>query len=457
MKRLPALLAATICSLSLTGKADYEWRLVTDASTLAADDEVIIAALETDVAMKYYASGNNCGQASITKGTNDSNEKICTFAANAGVGEFTLVTGSASGTFSFDNAKGNGTGSYLYAAGGTGKNNYLKAKTAQDGTSSWTITISSTGAATIICADTSVARNRMFYNSTSSLFSCYASGQQDICLYRKTEVVAPNNAPVATGTGSATTSVGVAATVELSTLFTDADGDALTYTADAGTVSGSTLSYTPASTGTTTITVTATDPSGASANTTVTITAVAGNVAPVISVPQNSYTTPVGGSDITFTVTATGSPAPTVTASCTEGAYFLFEGGVFLFEPDTAGTYHFVFTATNSEGSDSATVTVTVKVVVPALTISNVADTTASASWTACDDVSTYTLQLASDDQFSEASPGGENVTLFSNPATSVTAPDGWTYDLSNSSGSYLQLLATDKSVVSPAVSTKGL
>ena len=271
------------------------------------------------------------------------------------------------------------------------------------------------------------------------------------------EYTPKNKAPEATGTGSATTSVGVAATVNVSTFFNDPDGDTLTYTTDVGTISGSTLIYTPGVVGETTITVTATDPSGASATTTVVIEAIAGNVAPEVSVPQNSYSTTVGGSDITFTVTATGSPAPTITASCTEGAYFVFEDGDFLFEPDTAGTYHFVFTATNSEGSDSKTVTVTVKVTVPELTISNVADTTASASWTTCDDVSTYMLQLASDNQFTTNVIGGANVTLFSNPATSVTAPEGWTYDLSNSSGNYLQLLATDKSVVSPAVSTKGM
>ncbi len=267
----------------------------------------------------------------------------------------------------------------------------------------------------------------------------------------------PNTAPVATGTGSATTSVGVAATVDVSTFFNDPDGDSLTYTTDAGTISGSTLSYTPSSTGTTTITVTATDPSGASANTTVTITAIAGNVAPVISVPQNSYSTPVGGSDINFTVTATGTPVPTITATCTEGAYFVFEDGEFLFEPDTAGTYHFVFTATNTEGSDSATVTVSVKVTVPELTISNVADTMADASWTACDDVSTYTLQLATDNQFKEDVAGGEDVTLFSNPATSVTAPDGWTYNVDSKSSAYLVLITDEEYIVSQAVSTKGM
>ena len=141
----------------------------------------------------------------------------------------------------------------------------------------------------------------------------------------------------------------------------------------------------------------------------------AGNTAPVLTVPETSYSITVGDPDVDFTVTATGTPAPTVTASCTEGAYFIFENNEFLFEPDTAGTYHFVFTATNSEGSDSKTVTVTVSaapVTVPTLTVTNVNATTADASWTACDGVSTYTLQLASDDQFTTGGSGaGETLT----------------------------------------------
>jgi hypothetical protein len=90
------------------------------------------------------------------------------------------------------------------------------------------------------------------------------------------------------------------------------------------------------------------------------VTTAAGDSAPSISVEQTSYAVTVGDPYVEFTVTASGAPAPTLTANCTEGAYFIFENNAFLFDPDTAGTYHFVFTAANSEGSDSVTVTVTV-------------------------------------------------------------------------------------------------
>ena len=143
------------------------------------------------------------------------------------------------------------------------------------------------------------------------------------------------------------------------------------------------------------------------------VTTAAGDSAPAISVEQTSYSVTVGAPDVDFTVTVTGSPAPTVTATCTEGAYFVFEENEFLFEPATVGTYHFVFTATNSEGSDSETVTIVVSaapITVPVLTVTNITDTTALATWTACDGVSSYTLQLSTNG-FTAASGASRSAT----------------------------------------------
>ncbi|MBP5786385.1 MAG: hypothetical protein J6Y19_00990, partial [Kiritimatiellae bacterium] len=87
--------------------------------------------------------------------------------------------------------------------------------------------------------------------------------------------------------------------------------------------------------------------------------------------------------------------------------FFIFENGEFLFDSPAVGTYHFVFTATNVAGSNTLTVTVTVSaapVTVPELTVSDVTDTTALATWTACDGVSAYTLQLSTNDFAAAAS-----------------------------------------------------
>lgn len=150
----------------------------------------------------------------------------------------------------------------------------------------------------------------------------------------------------------------------------------------------------------------------------------------------------------------TGSPKPTITADVGT-----VENSILTVSFAEPGDYTVTLTAENSEGSDTATLAVSVTtgpVTVPTLNLSNPTSEGFDASWDACTGVSSYTLQIATDDQFSAGSAGGE-VELFVNPASSVTAPEGWTYAIANSSGNYLQLTSTENSVVSPAVSTKGL
>ncbi len=84
-----------------------------------------------------------------------------------------------------------------------------------------------------------------------------------------------------------------------------------------------------------------------------------------------------------------------------------------------------------------------VPVTVPTLTVNEEGVTTTSApvSWTACDGVTSYTLQLASDAQFSTGG-SGDKTTLIENSATSTSAPAGWTYDIASASKSYLVLFS---------------
>ena len=172
-----------------------------------------------------------------------------------------------------------------------------------------------------------------------------------------------------------------------------------------------TFVFEPSAIGTYHFVFTATNSEGSDSKT---VTVTVAGAAPSISVPQTSYAVAVGDV-VNFTVNATGAPEPTVTATCTEGVDFVFENKAFRFTPAAVGTYHFVFTATNSEGSDSETVTIVVSpppVTVPELTVSDVTTTTALASWTACDGVSTYTLQLATND-FPAASGASRSLTTL--------------------------------------------
>ena len=159
---------------------------------------------------------------------------------------------------------------------------------------------------------------------------------------------------------------------------------------------------------------------------------------------------------MTYTFAAAGFPAPAYSLSTTVSpSLWEFENGLLTFQPEATGDYTFTCIASNSFGTATCTLDVTVSpapVTVPSLTVSDVTDTSALASWTACDGVSSYTLQLASDNQFTSGGSGG-TVTLFTNNATApASAPAGWTYTIANTSGSYLQLTDSGHSVVSEAV-----
>ncbi len=143
-----------------------------------------------------------------------------------------------------------------------------------------------------------------------------------------------------------------------------------------------------------------------------------------------------------------GFPIPTLSmvSSETEEATFDPSNGAFLFTPSSVGTYQFVFRAENTQGSAEATLTVNVTippVTVPTLAFdeAGITSTIVPVSWTACDDVTAYTLQLATDDAFTSGNQSTP-VTLVENSATNSTAPSGWTYNISSNSKSYLILFS---------------
>ena len=166
----------------VTPRQDFSaglWVLVTDASELAADDYIIIAAAEENFAMKSYESGNNCKQVAITKFGNNN----CFLTWTEEIGVFQLLANGSNYTIQDVNTK-----QYLYAAG-SGTSNQLKANNniATDENASkyvWTIAVDENGIATVKAI--SENRNWLRYNtnSGSDLFSCYGSGQQDIVLYK---------------------------------------------------------------------------------------------------------------------------------------------------------------------------------------------------------------------------------------------------------------------------------
>lgn len=158
--------------------ASTEWTLVTDASTLAVGDQIIIAASNYNYAISTTQNNNNRGQASISK---SSDKKTLATDPGEGVQIFTLQNGASSGTFGLYTGSG-----YIYAA--SSSNNYLRTSSTLNANASWTVTVTSAGVATITAQGTN-SRNKIRYN-TQGLFSCYSSGQQDVAIYKKTTTAA---------------------------------------------------------------------------------------------------------------------------------------------------------------------------------------------------------------------------------------------------------------------------
>ncbi len=169
----PATATCTITVNEYIETIDGEWELVTDASKLQAGMEIIIASVEVDG--KYYAmskasdNGNNRTAVESTISGDKLNPAV-------GTTVLTLID-AGNGTFALQA----GNGKYLYAASSSA--NLLKEKDEIDVNGQWTITIADNVAT--IKAEGSSNRNWIRYNSNSTIFSCYTSGQQDIALYAK--------------------------------------------------------------------------------------------------------------------------------------------------------------------------------------------------------------------------------------------------------------------------------
>lgn len=157
---------------SITEEGQEEaWTLVTDASTLAIGDEVVVTAANYNYAMSTEQRSNNRGSVEIAKSDN-------VITINDNVQTLTLEAGTQNGTFAFNTGSG-----YLYAA--SSESNHLKTQASIKANGSWSIEISNK-IATIKAQENS--RNWMRFNNSNDpkIFSCYASGQTDIALYKKT-------------------------------------------------------------------------------------------------------------------------------------------------------------------------------------------------------------------------------------------------------------------------------
>ena len=164
------------------------WKLVTDASTLAEGDVIVIVAADAAFALSTTQNSNNRGQQAITKNTNDN-----TITIDDKVQQLTLGAGTKKGTFSLSTGD-----EYLYAA--SSSRNYLRTQAKLDANASWTITIADKVAT--IKAQGTYTHNWVRYNSKDKVFSCYDSGQGDVQIYRKNDTRASQSISYSAETGS---------------------------------------------------------------------------------------------------------------------------------------------------------------------------------------------------------------------------------------------------------------
>ena len=164
--------SATFVNVGFFGK---EYQLVTSTDQLVAGRTYLIVNTAAGKALGKTQNGNNRSAAEVTI----ENNVISTLGDAC---ELTL--GGQTGAWTLYDATNNS--GYLYAAGGTG-NNYLRTQATLTDAGKWTISITD-NKATIKTIATDVSRNTIMYNNSSNIFSCYASGQKEVCLFVQSDV-----------------------------------------------------------------------------------------------------------------------------------------------------------------------------------------------------------------------------------------------------------------------------
>ncbi|MBR7183777.1 MAG: BACON domain-containing protein [Alistipes sp.] len=148
------------------------WELVTDASTLEAGDQVIIAAKDYDAAMSTTISSSRRDAVAVTK----LGSYYLTPAAS--VQTLVLVNGSATGTFAFYDAVNEG---YLLSDNKTSY--YLKNQAYIDANTSFAISIAD-GVATIGNSEGNFNANKIYYREANNYFYSGTYVKESVCLYR---------------------------------------------------------------------------------------------------------------------------------------------------------------------------------------------------------------------------------------------------------------------------------
>ncbi len=162
-----------------------DYTLITDNSGLVAGEKYIVVGMKND-AYKALGKQKNNNRDAVEVVPVDYVISLTPASATDNDAVFELTLGQDSiGYWTLYDAVNQG---YLYAA--SSSSNYLRTQETNDANGQWTIAIANDGVATII-AQGSNTRNQLRYNSSSSLFSCYLSGQENVYLYKSGDAPQP--------------------------------------------------------------------------------------------------------------------------------------------------------------------------------------------------------------------------------------------------------------------------
>lgn len=162
---------------------ETDYTMITNENALISGDKYIVVGIKGQA---YKALGK---QASNNRTAVDvtpvENVITVTPATTNDDGVFELTLGQDGDNWTLYDAV---NGGYLYAASSSA--NQLKVQAENNANGQWTIEIASTGVATIK-AQGANTRNWLRLNSSGTPFSCYASGQLDVYLYKAGDIPTP--------------------------------------------------------------------------------------------------------------------------------------------------------------------------------------------------------------------------------------------------------------------------
>ena len=153
------------------------YQLITSADQLVPGRTYLIVNVNHGKALGTTQNSNNRSASDVTIEDDlisDIDSTVC---------ELTL--GGSEGAWTFFDAGWGNSGGYLYAS--SSSSNYLKTQANNNANGQWSITFGEDGMATIQ-AQGSSSHNLLRYNNSNNIFSCYVSGQLDVCLFRRTEI-----------------------------------------------------------------------------------------------------------------------------------------------------------------------------------------------------------------------------------------------------------------------------